>query len=173
MAVGSDSHGVVVHVQYATERKGVPSVAELRRWAYAALAGRVERGELVVRIVGEAESAELNHDYRGKSGPTNVLSFPFEPPPGIPSPVLGDLIICAPVVRKEAREQGKSARAHWAHMVIHGCLHLLGYDHQHDEEAEQMEALEVAVLEQLGIGDPYGCGEETMQLGTHGNDHNS
>lgn len=157
----------MVHVQYATQRTGVPSVTEIRRCVEAALAGRVARGEVLVRVVDEAESAELNLNYRGKSGPTNVLSFPFEPPPGIPSSLLGDLIICAPVVRREAREQDKPARAHWSHMLVHGCLHLLGYDHQNDDDAERMEALEVAVLRELGIDDPYGVEQQVSNETVH------
>lgn len=146
---------ITVNVQFATERKGVPSAPEIRRCAEQALAGRVDDCELVVRVVGEAESAQLNRDFRGKSGPTNVLSFPFEAPAGVPSKLLGDLIVCAPVVRKEAREQQKAARAHWAHMIVHGCLHLLGYDHQSDDQAREMEALEVEILGRLGVDDPY------------------
>ena len=159
MQAMADAHDIVVHVQYATERKGVPSVTEFRRCAAAALTGRVPDGEVLIRVVGEAESAQLNADYRGKTGPTNVLSFPFEPPQGIPSALLGDLIICAAVVRREARAQGKPARAHWAHMVVHGCLHLLGFDHQDDDQAQRMEALEVEILEQLGIENPYERGD--------------
>ena len=154
-----DARGIVVHVQYATERKGVPSATEFRRCARAALAGRAPDGEVLIRVVGQTESAQLNADYRGKSGPTNVLSFPFEPPPGVPSALLGDLIVCAEVVRREAREQAKPARAHWAHMIVHGCLHLLGFDHQDDDEAQRMEALEVEILERLGIENPYERGD--------------
>lgn len=154
----SAAHDIAVHVQYATDRKGVPSVAEFRRCAAEALRGRVSRGEVVVRVVGETESAELNRDYRGKAGPTNVLSFPFEPPPGVPSSLLGDLVVCAAVVRREAKQQGKPVRDHWAHMVVHGCLHLLGYDHQGDAEAQRMEQLEVEILARLGIADPYDIG---------------
>lgn len=153
--LGADKD-IVVHVQYAAERKGVPSVGELRRCAVEALRGRVERGEVLLRVVDEAESEALNHSYRGKRSPTNVLAFPFEPPPGVPSALLGDVIICAAVVRREAREQGKPARAHWTHMVVHGCLHLLGYDHQTDDEAQEMETLEIQILARLGIDNPYG-----------------
>jgi probable rRNA maturation factor len=111
--------------------------------------------ELVVRIVDEAESAALNDRYRGKPEPTNVLSFPCESPPGLALPHLGDLVICAPVVEREAREQGKPSEAHWAHMLVHGLLHLRGYDHQNEAEAETMEALESAILGQLGYPNPY------------------
>ncbi len=149
------ANSIVVHVQYATQRTGVPNVAEFRRCVSVALSGRVDGGEVLVRVVDDAESAELNQHYRGKPGPTNVLSFPFEPPAGIPSALLGDLIICAPVVRREAREQQIPARAHWAHMVVHGCLHLLGYDHQNDRDAERMETAEIEALRELGFENPY------------------
>jgi probable rRNA maturation factor len=106
-------------------------------------------------VVDEAESATLNAQYRGKQGPTNVLSFGFDSPPGVDVPLLGDLVICAPVVVREALEQGKPGQAHWAHMTIHGVLHLLGYDHQTPEQAQIMEALEIAALADLGYADPY------------------
>lgn len=134
---------------------GVPDELRLRHWALAALAGRRDRGELSIRVVDEAESAVLNSRYRHKQGPTNVLSFPTELPTGVPLAPLGDLVICAPVVRREAREQGKSEEAHWAHMVVHGCLHLLGYDHVTDAQAREMEPLELVILAGLGYPDPY------------------
>ena len=108
-----------------------------------------------MRLVDEAESHELNLTYRGKDKPTNVLSFPFEAPPGIELPLLGDLIICRQVVEQEAKEQDKPLEAHWAHMVIHGSLHLLGYDHIIDEEAEEMDGLESEIMLALGYEDPY------------------
>ena len=112
--------------------------------------------ELSLRLVDEAESADLNQRYRGKAGPTNVLSFPFEPPPGIKGPrYLGDLVICVPVVVREAAEQGKATEAHWAHLVVHGVLHLLGYDHLDETEAQEMEALETRLLANLGFPPPY------------------
>ena len=134
---------------------GVPAEDAFRRWAEAALSGRRADVELAIRVVDEAESAELNSHYRGKIGPTNVLSFPAELPPGVPLPVLGDLVICAPVVLREAREQGKPAESHWAHLVVHGCLHLLGFDHEAEAEAEAMESLERRILAGLGLPDPY------------------
>jgi probable rRNA maturation factor len=146
--------GLRLEAQYATEAGGLPSEQALRRWAAAALMEPGDK-ELVVRIVDEAESAALNDRYRGKPEPTNVLSFPFESPPGLALPHLGDLVICAPVVEREAREQGKSSEAHWAHMLVHGLLHLRGYDHQNEAEAETMEALESAILGQLGYPNPY------------------
>jgi probable rRNA maturation factor len=133
----------------------IPGEPVVRRWLAAALAGRREEAEVTVRIVDEAESAELNSTYRKKQGPTNVLSFPFEAPPGVELPLLGDIVICAPVVAHEAREQGKTPEAHWAHMVVHGAFHLLGYDHIEPAEAEAMEALETAVLAGLGYPNPY------------------
>ena len=146
---------IQVDVEDVSGAPGVPAAAELARWAEAALAGRREEAELSIRIVGEAESAELNDTYRHKSGPTNVLSFPAELPPGVPVAALGDLVICAPVVAREAAAQGKAPAAHWAHMVVHGCLHLMGYDHEDDAQAAQMEPLETAILGDLGYPDPY------------------
>ena len=152
---------VVLHVQYAVPRKGLPAAASFRRWAGAALAGRRAQAELVVRIVGRDEGAALNQRYRGKTGPTNVLSFPFEPPAGVELPWLGDLVVCAPVVAEEARAQGKAEAAHWAHLVVHGILHLLGHDHRTEAEARAMEQTEVEVLRRLGIDDPYGDRDRT------------
>jgi probable rRNA maturation factor len=150
-----------LEVQVAVAMPGLPDTANLRRWSQAAvMAGRGLDAdtELVIRIVDEAESASLNELYRHKSGPTNVLSFPFEPPPGMgvkDIALLGDVVICAPVVLREAVIQGKSLEAHWAHMVIHGALHLLGCDHQDDDSAATMEALEIRLLGDLGFANPY------------------
>lgn len=151
----STSH--VVHVNYGVARTGLPSTLSFRRWADAALACAKRRkpAELTIRIVGTREGRRLNRDYRQKDYATNVLSFPVELPPGVTLPLIGDLAICAPVVAREATEQGKRARDHWAHMTVHGVLHLLGYDHIDDAEAEAMEALERRVLAKLGIDDPY------------------
>jgi probable rRNA maturation factor len=142
-------------VQRASQSSALPSDAQLRSWARAALSDLGGTHELTLRLVDEGESAELNAGYRHKNGPTNVLSFPFEAPPGAASRLLGDLIICAPVVEREAREQGKETLAHWAHIVIHGILHLRGYDHLTDAEAMAMEGLETAILARLGYADPY------------------
>lgn len=142
-------------VQRASRSRSLPDDARLRRWARAALADIGGTHELTLRLVDEAESAELNAGYRHKQGPTNVLSFPFEAPPGVSSRLLGDLVICAPVVAREAQEQHKEPTAHWAHMVVHGVLHLRGYDHLTDIEAADMEALETAILARLGYADPY------------------
>jgi probable rRNA maturation factor len=133
--------------------RGTPDDAQFRRWAEAAAPSGGY--ELSIRIVDETESAMLNQTYRDKSGPTNVLSFPCEVPEGVPVEVLGDLVICAAVVEREAHEQGKPVEAHWAHMVVHGVLHLQGYDHVEEDEAEQMEAKEIALLTELGYSNPY------------------
>ena len=144
-----------LNLQVAADAEGLPSEAQLAQWAAAALAGHREEAELSVRIVDEAEGRELNHRYRGKDYATNVLSFPVELPEGVALPLLGDLVICAPVVSREATEQGKAPEAHWAHLTVHGVLHLLGYDHIEDEDAEVMEGLEREILAGLGYPDPY------------------
>lgn len=133
-----------------------PSRPTLRRWLLRALtAQQRDCVQLTLRLVDEAESAALNQQYRGKPGPTNVLAFPSPLPEGMQADFLGDLVICAPVVEREAHEQGKSLRAHWAHIVIHGALHLCGHDHQHDAEAQQMEQIEIELLRSLRIANPY------------------
>lgn len=147
-------------LQQASEAPFKFSAKALTDWAEAALnAVSTKDGEasyeLTIRIVNEAESQALNHEYRGKDKPTNVLSFPFEVPEHVELSLLGDLIICQQVVEREATEQGKTSQAHWAHMVIHGVLHLLGYDHIEDDEAEEMEAIEIDVLATLGFANPY------------------
>ena len=146
-----------VAVGYAAPRKGVPASASFRRWIEAALkaARRRKATEVSVRIVDAEEGQALNLQYRGRDYATNVLSFPVELPPGVDLPLIGDLVICAPVVAREAAEQGKKPADHWAHLTIHGTLHLLGYDHIDEAEAEAMEALETKVLAGLGIADPY------------------
>ena len=146
-----------VAVGYAAPRKGVPASASFRRWIEAALKGAKRRKatEVSVRIVDTEEGQALNLQYRGRDYATNVLSFPVELPPGVDIPLIGDLVICAPVVAREAAEQGKKPADHWAHLTIHGTLHLLGYDHIDEAEAEAMEALETKVLAGLGIADPY------------------
>jgi probable rRNA maturation factor len=142
-------------LQIATDAADLPSEAQFRLWVETALKGQREEAELTIRIVDDEEGAELNETYRGKQGPTNLLSFPFEAPPGVPLPLLGDIVICAPKVAREAAEQGKPLEAHWAHLTLHGCLHLLGYDHLEPEEAEAMEALETELLAALGYANPY------------------
>jgi probable rRNA maturation factor len=151
------SRQLTLAVGYAVPRAGLPSAASFRRWVEAALHGAKRRkpAELAIRIVDADEGRALNRDYRGKDYATNVLSFPVELPPGVALPLIGDLAICAPVVLREAAEQAKLPRNHWAHLTIHGVLHLLGYDHIEDSEAEAMEALETRILASLGIADPY------------------
>ncbi len=133
----------------------LPSEADFQRWVEAALNTLCDEGEVCIRVVSPQESQALNHTYRGKDKPTNVLSFPFEAPEGIPITLLGDLIICADIVAQEADAQNKSLFDHWAHMVVHGCLHLIGFDHINDDEAEEMENLERQILASLNIADPY------------------
>ncbi|HEC59553.1 hypothetical protein LCGC14_0678060 [marine sediment metagenome] len=146
---------VTVDLQIAYEGQ-VPDLALFQQWAEAALQEDVtEDCELSIRLVEVEESAELNSTYRGKSGPTNVLSFPFESPIPMEPILLGDLVICVPVVDKEALEQAKQNEHHWAHLVVHGCLHLLGYDHIENDEAEEMEAFEIEILQTLAIDNPY------------------
>ena len=144
-----------VAVQYGTRRPWVPGVPTLRRWAAAAVGKAPRRAEIGIRVVGTAEGRRLNREFRGKEGPTNVLSFPWPAGPAGGGRFLGDLVICAPVVSREAREQGKALRAHWAHMVVHGVLHLLGQDHDTPRRAAGMEAREIAILAGLGFGNPY------------------
>ncbi|WP_133405920.1 rRNA maturation RNase YbeY [Parashewanella tropica] len=144
-----------VDLQLACDAPNLPSQVEFELWASTAIQPHMSVAELTIRIVESDESQLLNHQYRGKDKPTNVLSFPFEAPEGIDLPLLGDLIICADVVKKEAEEQNKPLQAHWAHMVVHGCLHLLGYDHIDDDEAEEMESLETELIESLGFENPY------------------
>lgn len=149
----------VIDLQIAVDAPAadLPGETDLARWVATTLAhhGDDPRYELTIRLVDDDESRTLNRDYRGKDAPTNVLSFPFEPPPGIELPLLGDLVICHAVVAREAAEQGKSLAHHYAHMVVHGTLHLLGYDHIEDDEAEEMERLEGEILAAVGIPDPY------------------
>ena len=148
-----------VAVGYARPRAGIPAAASFRKWVAAALAGRIREADLAIRIVDSEEGRALNRHYRGKDYATNVLSFPAELPEGLPKgvkfPLLGDLVICAPVVAREANEQGKPRNAHYAHLTIHGCLHLLGMDHIDPREAEAMEQLERDILAGLGVPDPY------------------
>jgi probable rRNA maturation factor len=151
-----------VEVQVASESPELPRRADIVAWATAALGAGAGPAGLVVRIVDEAESRELNLRYRGKDRPTNVLSFGFEPPPGIDTGHLGDLVVCAPVVAREAREQGKAAKDHWAHMVVHGVLHLRGHDHENAQDAQIMESLETDILAGFGIGDPYRAEHEAV-----------
>jgi len=143
-----------VEVQVAVKGVPVPPLKSFQEWTEAVLNDRNE-AQLGIRIVGREESAELNARYRSKSGPTNVLSFAADLPEEIPVHFLGDLVICAPLVAEEAAEQGKDVLAHWAHLVVHGILHLIGFDHVSTAQASEMESQEIAVLGSLGIPDPY------------------
>ncbi len=144
-----------VGISYGLPRVGLPAPVSFRRWATAACTGRILRADLAIRLVDTKEGRALNRHYRGKDYATNVLSFPAELPEGVNLPLLGDLVICAPVVAREAREQGKKLNAHYAHLTIHGVLHLLGLDHEDEREAEAMEQIERELLAGLGIDDPY------------------
>jgi len=147
---------MIIDLQIACEQEtGLPTAEQIEQWATAAVQPQSDEVEMTVRIVDEAESHELNLNYRGKDRPTNVLSFPFECPDEVELPLLGDLVICRQVVEREAQEQDKPVMAHWAHMVVHGSLHLLGYDHIEDDEAEEMESLETQIMTELGFADPY------------------
>ncbi|MCA6940615.1 rRNA maturation RNase YbeY [Pectobacterium polaris] len=147
---------VILDLQIASKQaQRLPEEKDFQRWLEGVLPQFQEVSEVTIRIVDEAESRDLNNTYRGKDKPTNVLSFPFEAPPEVELPLLGDLIICRQVVEREAAEQEKTVEEHWAHMVVHGSLHLLGYDHIEDSEAEEMEALETEIMQSMGYADPY------------------
>lgn len=150
----NDPGSIEVDVQAASACGSIPESFCFQRWVEAALADR-SAALLSIRLVDREESAELNQRFRSKQGPTNVLAFAAELPTEVPVPLLGDIVICAPLVVEEAADQGKELEAHWAHLVIHGVLHLLGYDHQAKAAAKKMEAREVSVLASLGYPDPY------------------
>jgi probable rRNA maturation factor len=146
---------IILDIQSASSSEDAPDEQSIKRWVSAALGSKTGDTELSVRIVDEHESQQLNETYRGASGPTNVLSFPFDADIPEPLPLIGDIVICAPVVAKEAKQQNKKLKAHWAHMIIHGVLHLLGYDHQNDSDAVIMETLETEIMQKLGFPPPY------------------
>ncbi|MCX8641243.1 MULTISPECIES: rRNA maturation RNase YbeY [unclassified Gilliamella] len=147
---------IILDLQIASEETdNLPSETQIMQWLDVILPQFMDQAEITIRIVDQAESQQLNNTYRHKDKPTNVLSFPFESPIEIDVPLLGDLIICKQVVEAEAQEQHKSLTSHWAHMIVHGCLHLLGYDHILDEEAEEMENIEIDIMRQLGFDNPY------------------
>lgn len=153
---------IELDLQIASSANSLPSHADFLIWCGLALRQRTAPSELTIRLVDSAEGLELNSTWRGKDYPTNVLSFPADIPEGLLDiPLLGDLVICVPVVEQEAAEQSKTLAAHWAHLVMHGCLHLLGYDHIDDAEAEEMEALERQLLAEIGHPDPYRDNQET------------
>ena len=151
-----------VDVQLACDNDDIPPPGTISAWVERALDGAARNGdvEISVRVVDADEIRVLNRDYRDKNTPTNVLSFPTGPVAGLPEgepEILGDVVVCAAVVSEEAAEQGKAPGDHWAHMLVHGTLHLLGYDHGTDVEAGEMEALETRILAEQGIADPYGA----------------
>ncbi|PPD04196.1 MAG: rRNA maturation RNase YbeY [Methylobacter sp.] len=158
----------VIDLQVLTDLPGQPLPGQLQTWVDSVLHECKQPANLVIRIVDESEGALLNAQYRGKNGPTNILSFPFEQPEGIDfaaenadlSHYLGDLVICSPVIAQEAESQGKALTDHWAHIVIHGVLHLLGFDHLKAQDADIMEAKEIAILKKLNINNPY-CEENS------------
>lgn len=145
-----------IDIESNSQSQALPTTAEMERWVSAALRSQqLAEAEVSLYIVDEAEGQELNSQYRDKDYPTNVLSFPADIPEEVGLPLLGDLVVCAPVVEREAQEQGKTLAAHWAHMLVHGSLHLLGFDHIEDDEAEAMEALETEIVTGLGFPAPY------------------
>lgn len=147
---------LILQIQNNVASDDVPSERQFTDWAQAALTGDAgSEREITIRIVDEHECAQLNQTYRHKEGSTNVLSFTHEDPPGVKTDILGDLVICAPVIKREAIEQNKKLSAHWAHMVVHGIMHLRGYDHEQKQQAEEMEAFETKILTGLGFDKPY------------------
>lgn len=147
---------IILDLQIAClDSANLPTEEKIQQWLCVILPQFAEEAELTIRIVDKQESQSLNNLYRQKDKPTNVLSFPFESPIEMETPLLGDLIICKQVVEQEAIEQRKTLDSHWAHMITHGCLHLLGYDHIEDEEAEEMESIEIEIMAELGFTNPY------------------
>lgn len=147
---------IELDLQLAVEsEQGLPTFNDFSQWLNKAVTPFQTQAEVTIRVVDVQESQQLNREYRGKDKPTNVLSFPFEAPLGMEIDLLGDLVICRQVVEQEAQEQNKPLMAHWAHMVVHGSLHLLGYDHIEDDEAEEMESLETEIMLDMGFEDPY------------------
>jgi probable rRNA maturation factor len=142
-------------LQLACEDTNIPSLHDFKSWLMLSIPSEQHSWDITVRLVNEVESQALNMDYRGKDYPTNVLSFPADVPAELNIPLLGDLVICSAVVAREAQEQGKALQAHWAHLCIHGALHLIGYDHESEAEALVMEALETKLVMGLGFADPY------------------
>jgi probable rRNA maturation factor len=150
-----DTYSIVI--QLAADKTLVPKKSLLRKWARQALSKKTDSAEITIRIVEEDEMTELNSTYRQKNGSTNVLSFPFTIPAEVQLdiPILGDIVVCAEVVNREAKAQEKPQEAHFAHMIVHGVFHLLGYDHENDTDAEIMESLETEIMQSLGYPNPY------------------
>ncbi len=148
-----------VEIQLASKSKFIPDQQQFQNWVDAVLTDESQHSEIVIRVIDEDEMIEYNEQYRHKSGATNILSFPFEAPDSVESDLLGDLLVCAPVIETESKQQKKTLENHWAHIIVHGVLHLIGYDHINDMDAEEMEALEVMILKTITINNPY---EETI-----------
>jgi probable rRNA maturation factor len=142
-------------LQIASTSNQLPSIEHFQQWVNTVLTTSENALEILIRLVDEIESAELNERYRHKKGATNILSFPFEPPAAVDSPLLGDLVICVPIIETEAQQQQKPLLDHWAHITLHGVLHLCGYNHIEEDEAEIMEAKEIGLLKTLHINNPY------------------
>ncbi len=145
----------VLDLQVVSESKNLPSQDQFQYWIDSVLKDGSQDSEIVIRVVDEDEMTQFNEQYRNKKGSTNILSFPFDVPDAVESDLLGDLLVCAAVVEREAQQQDKILEHHWAHMIVHGVLHLLGYDHIDDQDAEEMEALEVKILKTIKINNPY------------------
>ena len=157
--MNTNNPAINVDLQVVCNNENLPSHENFQQWVEAVLTPYKKPFELTIRLVDSSESQQLNSQYRGHDKPTNVLSFPFEVPEGIELDLLGDLVICVDIVEQEALEQQKALHAHWAHMVIHGCLHLLGFDHIDDNEADEMEALETTIITTFGFPEPYKINE--------------
>ena len=156
--------GIVVDIQVASEDEDHPPPSMFKSWIKSAIGTQLSNAEVSVRLVDIAEITQLNNTYRDKNKATNILSFPAELPEPVDLPLLGDLVICTPIVNQEALEQSKKPIDHWAHMTIHGTLHLLGYDHIDDEDAARMEALEIEILANLNISNPYITNDTALTL---------
>ena len=146
---------IKIEIQYATEINDLPEEGLIKKWVNSSLNGYIENAELTIRIVDKAEGAQLNEKWRNAQGPTNVLSFLYSDLNETTKSIQGDIVICAPLILREAAEQKKSVDAHWAHIIVHGILHLLGYDHDNENDANEMESLETSILGKLKIPDPY------------------
>lgn len=146
---------IEIEIQYATESRNLPDTKKIKKWVKSSLNNKIKQAEITIRIVDEEEGTRLNEQWRSASGPTNVLSFPYNEDNKNPETMQGDLVLCAPVIFREAKQQNKSPDAHWAHMIIHGILHLQGFDHIQENDAVEMESLETDILNKLHFPDPY------------------